>query len=186
MVDNEVWDRKRREDTIQTASGKRRNVTSSLCEFGECVQYRPGGITPARRKLQSMLQSGVYLGRAHSSAENLTGTPDGVAKARDIYRRPADERFNLEVFKTVVSTPWECTPTRGVETDDIPEFEVLPPEMRRSGEHADGVGEAIPRRVKLTEITERFGYVHASMSGLHQFAAKSTSSSTHRAVPTTC
>ena len=112
-----------------------------------------------RGKLQSMLQSGVYLGRTHSSAENLIGTPDGVVKARDIYRRTAEERFNLDEFKSIVGTPWKCTPTRNVEIDEIPEFEVIPVEMRRSGEHADGVGEAIPRRVKLTkEIMERFDF----------------------------
>ena len=61
-----------------------RDATSPLCEFGECVQYRPGGVTRMRGKLQSMLQSGVYLGRTHSSAENLIGTPDGVVKARYI------------------------------------------------------------------------------------------------------
>ena len=53
----------------------------------------------------------------------------------------------------------EVPPTRDVEIDEIPEFEVIPVEMRRSGEHADGVGEAIPRRVKLTkEIMERFDF----------------------------
>ena len=37
-----------------------RDATSPLCEFGECVQYRPSGQTRARGKLQAMLSEGIF------------------------------------------------------------------------------------------------------------------------------
>lgn len=101
--------------------------------------------------------SGIYLGRTHSSGENLVGTPDGVVKARDVYRRTAEERFNIEEFKTIVGAPWRCTPPREIGAEDIPEFEVVPPELRSKGEHADRVGEQIPRRVKITKSWRGLG-----------------------------
>ena len=136
-----------------------RDALSPLCEFGECVLYKPAGATRARGKLQAMLKEGMFLGRTHSSGENIIGTPDGIVKARDVYRRTASERYDVEMLKTISGTPWKMTTVRDVEAEEIPEFRVLPAGSRRPEEHADNIGEAMPRRVKLTrEVMERFSY----------------------------
>ena len=135
------------------------DALSPLCEFGECVLYKPAGATRARGKLQAMLKEGMFLGRTHSSGENIIGTPDGIAKARDVHRRIASERYDVEMLKTISGTPWKTTTARDVEAEEIPEFRVLPAGSRRPEEHADNVGDMMPRRVKLTrEVMERFSY----------------------------
>ena len=40
-----------------------RHAASPLCDFGECIQYRPSGQTRARGKLQAMLSEGIFLRR---------------------------------------------------------------------------------------------------------------------------
>jgi len=135
-----------------------REATSPLCEFGECVQYRPPGLTRARGKLQSMLSEGVYLGRTHSSGESLIGTPKGVVRARDVYRRTRSERFNVETLKSIVGVPWQMTPNREIDHEEIPEFRVASSDERSIGEHADQVGSQLPRRVKMTkDIMDKYG-----------------------------
>ena len=86
---------------------KGKDTEVQLCEFAECIQFKPAGITRARGKLQSILMNGVYLGKTHTSGESLVGTADGIYKARDIYRKPADERFNVDMLKTLRGTPWK-------------------------------------------------------------------------------
>ena len=136
-----------------------RDATSSLCEFAECVQFRQSGASRARGKLQSMLGDGVYLGRTHSSGECIIGTPRGIVKARDVYRRPKDERFNIDMLKSIIGVPWQMTPIPDTEMEEIPEFRVISPEGRSREEHVDQVGSQMPRAAKLTkDIMEQYGY----------------------------
>ena len=137
---------------------KGKDTEVKLCEFAECIQFKPAGITRARGKLQSILMNGVYLGKTHTSGESLVGTADGIYKARDIYRKPADERFNVDTLKTLRGTPWDKSP--GVADDDeLPEFVVRPREHGANPEEADEIGEQVPRRLKMTkEIVEKHGY----------------------------
>ena len=68
------------------------------------------------------------------------------------------ERFSTETLKTIVGSPWGLTPYREIDAREIPEFRALSPDDRHVGEHADQVGSAMPRRVKLTkDIMEQYG-----------------------------
>ena len=132
-----------------------RDATSLLCEFGERIQYRPSGQTRARGKLQAMLSEGIFLGRTHSSGESLIGTSRGVVKARDVYRRTQSERYNVETLKTVVGVPWQMTPNKDIDYEEIPEFRVVPGDERE--EHGHQVGSQMPRRIKMTkEIMDKY------------------------------
>ena len=133
-----------------------RDMHTPLCELGECIQFRPVGITRARGKLQAMLMEGVYLDKTHSSGESIVGTPEGIFKARDIYRKAIDLRFDVEVLKKINATPWNKHPERDV---DVPEFEVKEPGERMNTAEVDQIGDPLPRRVELTkEIMEKLGY----------------------------
>ena len=136
-----------------------KDTTTPLCGFGECIQYRPAGNTRARGKLQSMLCEGIYLGKTHTSGECIIGTKDGIIKARDVYRKSMDERYNQNLLKLIRGTPWKTTPQNEVEGEEVPEFRVVNPGEPQQGQHAEQDGEAMPRRVKITrEVLERFGY----------------------------
>ena len=137
---------------------KGRGTEVQLCEFAECIHFEPAGIIRAGGKLQSMLMNGVYFGKTHTSGESLVGTADGIYKARDIYRKPADERFSVDMLKTVRGTPWNKSP--GVADDEeLPGFVVRPREDGANPEEADEIGEQVPRILKMIkEIVEKYGY----------------------------
>ena len=98
-----------------------RDATSSLCEFAECVQFRQSGVSRARGELQNMLGDGVCLGRTHSSGTCIIGAPRGIMKARDVYRRPKDERFNIDMLQSIIGVPWQMTPISDTEVEEVPE-----------------------------------------------------------------
>ena len=130
-----------------------------LCEFAECIQFKPVGITRARGKLQSMLMmNGVYLGKTHTSEESLVGTADGIDEARHIYGKPADQRFSMDTLKTMRGTPWNRSP--GVADDEeLPEFVVRPREDGANPEEAREIGEQVPIILKMIkEIVGKHGY----------------------------
>ena len=54
----------------------------------------------------------VYLGIQEGSAMKFIGTAKGVVRTWTIKRRPESERFEAEIFDSMVGVPWEMMPSR--------------------------------------------------------------------------
>ena len=60
-------------------------------EFGEYVLFRDNSPASLANKARSPWSSGVWLGRADATDENIIGTASGVKLIRTIRRRPVGE-----------------------------------------------------------------------------------------------
>ena len=57
-------------------------------------------------KLNPRWEQGVWLGVRDESGEIIIGTPEGVVKARDFKRLPAEsDRWSAQSVQSVVGTP---------------------------------------------------------------------------------
>ena len=81
-----------------------------LPEFGETVLYQPLKGEHSASKLDARFEDGVFLGIQEGSAMKYIGTAKGVVRAWTIKRRPESERFEAEVFDSMVGVPWELVP----------------------------------------------------------------------------
>ena len=122
-------------------------------EFGEGIQFRPIK-TKGRYKLDDNVMDGVFLGVGRKSGEYILGTHTGVYRARDVYRRSLQERWDRAYFDGVIGTPWDMVPQAAAEALEIP----------RAGPIDQGHPDAddldvVPRRAKITKgMLEKYGY----------------------------
>ena len=133
-----------------------RQPTQPVCELGECVQFKPSGTNRSRGKLQTVLQEGVFLGNSTRSGEYYCGNELGLFKARDVYRRAPDERFNMEQLSKVRCTPW-CPHPVSEEECELPEYEMVDmPSGEQPSADDDGY---VPRNMRITKaMLQEFGY----------------------------
>jgi len=88
-------------------------------EFGEGVQFKH--IRPkCRYKLDDKVISGICLGIGRKTGEYLLGTTTGVYRARDVYRRAAQERWDRAFFDSITGTPWNMVPAADAEAPELP------------------------------------------------------------------
>ena len=81
-----------------------------LPEFGETVLYQPLKGERSASKLDARFEDGVFLGIQEGSAMKYIGTTMGVVRAWTVKRRPESERFEAEIFDSMVGVPWELVP----------------------------------------------------------------------------
>ena len=82
-----------------------------LPEFGETVLlYQPLKGERSGSKLDARFEDGVFLGIQEGSAMKYIGTSKGVFRAWTIKRRPESERFEAEIFDSMVGVAWELVP----------------------------------------------------------------------------
>ena len=81
-----------------------------LPEFGETVLYQPLKGERSGSKLDARFEDGVFLGIQEGSAMKYIGTSKCVFRAWTIKRRPESERFEAEIFDSMVGVPWELVP----------------------------------------------------------------------------
>ncbi len=90
---------------------REREFTKPVAGFGECVA-RTLPLHVGEDKFDVGWKEGVWLGIKSQSGESLTGTGEGVAKAKDFRRKPENGgQWNKEVFDVLRGAPWE--PYRG-------------------------------------------------------------------------
>ena len=82
-----------------------------LPEFGETVLYQPLKGERSGSKLDARFEDGVFLGIQEGSAMKYIGTTKGVVRAWTVKRRPESERFEAEIFDSMVGVPWELVPS---------------------------------------------------------------------------
>ncbi len=91
---------------------KGREFNKLVAEFGECVHYAPA-FSAGRNKFDVRWLVGVWLRIKLESGESITGTAEGVVKARDFRGKPENGgrwgNDGLDGFKGV---PWEPYPSR--------------------------------------------------------------------------
>ena len=82
------------------------------------MQFKP--IRPkGRYKLDDKVISGICLGIGPKAGEYLLGTITGVYRARDVYRRAVQERWDRAYLDSIVGTPWNMVPV-SEEAPEIP------------------------------------------------------------------
>ena len=90
-----------------------------LPEFGETILYQPLKGERLASKLDARFEDGVYLGIQEGSAMKFIGTAKGVVRTWTIKRRPESERFEAEIFDSMVGVPWEMMPSRVAGMKDL-------------------------------------------------------------------
>ena len=65
-------------------------------EFGELMMFRRTPIGPRLAKLESLWETGVYVGYKSLSGEYMCSTATGVYKSRNVKRKPVEERWSGE------------------------------------------------------------------------------------------
>ena len=77
-----------------------------LPAFGEAVEFKK----KARMKLSSRWEEGIFLGVVEVTTEKIVGNINGVFTVQSIQRKPEDERWNLDLIKSITGVPWMPNP----------------------------------------------------------------------------
>ena len=88
---------------------KGREFKKEAAEFGEGVWYMRSEMV-GKAKLEPRWEDGIWLGIHDVSGEHIIGTRDGCLKAKDMKRKPEEDRWVLEALESMKGTPWEPTP----------------------------------------------------------------------------
>ena len=92
---------------------KGRRSRTPLVPFGEVVMFK---IPKTNRRIGSFedkWEKGVWAGVESRSGEHLVGTAEGIFKVSTIKRRPADQRWSLEMIQSIAGSLQEPTPGSG-------------------------------------------------------------------------
>ena len=103
----------------------------SLVEFAEKVHYRLHG-THNITKRDPSYQTGLWLGRDTERGEHLIATAYSVVKARSIRRYSTDERFDLQLLKSLHSVTGTVSTDQYCGDEPVP----VPSQGFTSGEEA--------------------------------------------------
>ena len=108
-----LWNRYVVSSDGKTAYERMRGKKSRVLgiEFGEKIHWRRAILASHRsNKLDIVWADGVYLGHKALSGESIIGTSEGVFKTRTDRRVPAEDRWNYELFSSIIGVPWKCGP----------------------------------------------------------------------------
>ena len=141
-------------------------------EFGELVHFRKTPLPGRLGKLDSLWETGVYVGHRSVSGESMVISDSGVYKSRTLRRLPEQERWSREKIEAIKFLPWRVrdpSDERREAEDLLHEPRVyIEPRVERE-EQAERVpdvpeGEAVPRRVYITKaILSKYGMTDGCM-----------------------
>ena len=127
-----------------------------IAEFGERIHYRPLKGDPVREnKLEAQWKDGVWLGIDTRTDEVRVGTEQGIVKARDIKRRPADQRWSIEIIKGIKGVPWN---TDGSGNTGIPVHIDTGTEGIARSADSDDLEQAARNLYVTRGLLKKFGY----------------------------
>ena len=114
-----------------------------LARFGECVHYM-------FNKLAAKWTDGIFLGVHDSSGSYWVGVGTGVFKARSIQLKPAAQKYDAELLKSVAGTPLLIVPGIGF-TAMEPLPAIVQPQLLASEPRVDlrVDGVQLPRQVYI-------------------------------------
>ena len=82
-----------------------------MLPFAEMVEYIPTKKSGERmHKLDARTRPGIFVGVQDRTDELIIMTETGMTKARTVYRKPAEERYNKDLLLKVKGTPWDPQP----------------------------------------------------------------------------
>ena len=84
----------------------------SLPPFGETIEFLKRG-----HKFEARWQQGIFLGVKDNTTEKIVGNASGVFTVQSIRRKSGEDRYNLEMLRSVTGVPWDPQATR----DEVPE-----------------------------------------------------------------
>ena len=103
---------------------KGKSPSNQVAVIGEKVLYMPvkkGG--KRMNKLAPKFKYGIWLGISNMTSESIVGTSGGIFTARAVWRLEASRRWDAEMIKSTVGTPWDPMSSEklSVHIDDNPE-----------------------------------------------------------------
>ena len=150
-------------------------------EFGEYVLFRDNSPASLANKARSPWSSGVWLGRADATDENIIGTATGVKLIRTIRRRPVGEQYSAEAVQSMRGTPWQLTTGRGDDSKAASLPTVVP--MPATFPPAPSPGGSAPTPIIAPEVSQQDQHqsspqpAGAESPGSQQSSSSSSSSS---------
>ena len=92
----------------RTAYERTRGKQSKLLgfEFAEKVLFRRAPIGQRLAKLESLWETGVFVGYKSQSGEYMVSNKDGGFTTRTIRRVPFEDRWKSDHINYIVGTPW--------------------------------------------------------------------------------
>ena len=122
--------------------------------FGEQVLYElpsKGPMSNPDGNIGTKPLQGTYVGHSLTSNVYRLYTPDGVAEARSLRRRPESERWSSEVLASIKTTPWSVR--------ERPETSVT---FKEPAEAAGPAGDSTPAGARKLRINQsdldNYGY----------------------------
>ena len=129
---------------------KGKHTHRPMYELGEKVRFHPLGLIKGRGKLDTKMLEGIWLGLSRKSGEYIIGTPEGIRKARTVFRVPEAERWDAMLLDTFKGLPWNLKPEDDEESGEMPEVIVIDEELAQEGVGVEEKGMAVvPRRARL-------------------------------------
>ena len=149
---------------------KGKHIHRPLYQLGEKLRFHPLGLIKGRGKLDSKMIEGIYLGSSRKSAEYYMGTPDGVLRARTVFRVPLEERYDEVALGTFRGMPWNLKPHEDAAEQVMPEAEESGDQVGRKMASDKEVEETgvmrAPRRARLSrEEVRAFINKHGASPG---------------------
>ena len=120
----------------QTSYARRwgRNYSRPILSPFETVMFRRPG--PPTTKTEIWWDYGIWAGKCTHSEEHFILTPTGVLRCRSVRRLVPSARYNLQLLKSVVGTPWR---PKGPEQPVYSDFILLsPPPPANESRGGDG------------------------------------------------
>ena len=130
-----------------------------IVEMGEVVMYKELRSKSEKRNVANeKAHVGIWIGVSPDSKEHIIGTPEGVIKARTIWRRPYSERWNKDMVESMRGTPLRPDPSSN--SSRIPvRIRMTFPEMPLPEEIPPANKEVSIRRMRITKSDhEAHGY----------------------------
>ena len=79
----------------------------SLPPFGETIEFLKRG-----HKFEARWQQGIFLGVKDNTTEKIVGNASGVFTVQSIRIKSGEDRYNLEMLRSVTGVPWDPQATR--------------------------------------------------------------------------
>ena len=143
----------------KTAHERIRGKVSKMLgfEFGEKMWFRRQPVGQRLAKLESLWETGVFIGYRAQSGEYMCGTAEGAFKTRTVKRVPVEDRWHSDNENMVLHTPWSPTGDDGDEVLPAVQIAMKEPsiEIERPATRED---QALPRRFYISKKDiEKYG-----------------------------
>ena len=93
---------------------KGRRSRTPLLPFGEVIMFKIPKTNKRIGSFEDRWEKGIWAGVESRSGEHIVATAEGIFKVSTIKRRPADQRWSLEMLQNIAGSLQEPTPGSGM------------------------------------------------------------------------